>query len=77
METTRGEKPPWDEISHEGGDLKALYGASGQNLEVKDGLLCQRFIWEEIKNVPGEGTCSHFSSGSPKENSLRNLETSP
>ena len=47
----RGEKPPWDEISHEGGDLKALW-SQWTNLEVRDGLLCQRYLSEETKNVP-------------------------
>ena len=37
--TNRGEKPLWDEISHEGSDLKALW-SQWANLEVRDGLLC-------------------------------------
>ena len=32
--TNRGEKPLWDEISHEGGDLKALW-SQWMNLEVR------------------------------------------
>ena len=53
--TNRGEKPPWDEISHEGGDLKALW-SQWTNLEVRDGLLCQRYLSEETKNVPDKET---------------------
>ena len=53
--TTRGEKPPWDEISHEGVDLKAL-SSQWTNLEVRDGLLCRRFLSEETKNLPDEET---------------------
>ena len=49
------EKPPWDGISREGGDLKALW-SQWANLEVRDGLLCRRFLSEETKNLPDEET---------------------